>query len=177
MVETSEIGDTPVVIFRQKERDSQVATIIIRGSTDNIMDDIERVVDDCVNNVKDLTKDNRLIPGACASEAELATQLMTYGEQCPGLEQYAIKKFAESLHVLPKTLAENCGVKGSEILSKLLAAHKEGNKNTGCISNGPGSMDVKDAKEAGMMEPYIVKHWGLRFATSTACTILRVDQI
>lgn len=52
-------------------------------------------------------------------------------QSCPGLEQYAIKKFAEAFEALPRALAENSGVKGSELISKLYAAHHEGNKNMG----------------------------------------------
>ena len=58
-----------------------MSTIIIRGSTDNIMDDIERAIDDGVNSVKVLTRDQRCLPGAGATEIELAKQLMTFGEQ------------------------------------------------------------------------------------------------
>nr|KAG5705038.1 hypothetical protein BaRGS_018768 [Batillaria attramentaria] len=87
LVYVDEIGETPVVVFRQTKEENPIATIVIRGSTDNIMDDMERAVDDGVNTFKALTK------------------------SLPGLEQYAVKKFAESLEVIPRALAENTGVK------------------------------------------------------------------
>lgn len=62
------------------KEDSRVATIVIRGSTSNIMDDLERSVDDAVNSYKALTKDSRFLPGAGATEIELAKQLTSYGE-------------------------------------------------------------------------------------------------
>lgn len=102
-----------------------MSTIIIRGSTDNIMDDIERAIDDGVNTVKMLTRDQRCLPGAAATEIELAKQLMKYGEQTAGMEQYAIKKFAESFEVFPKVLAENTGLKANEVLAKLYSAHND----------------------------------------------------
>ena len=75
------------------------------------MDDIERAVDDGVNTFKALSRDGRYLAGAGATEIELAKQITTFGETCPGLEQYAIGKFAESLEALPRALAENSGVK------------------------------------------------------------------
>jgi len=84
---------------------------MIRGSTDNIMDDMERAINDGVNTYKALTRDPKMVPGAGATEIELAKRITTLGESTPGLEQYAIKKFAEALEVVPRTIAENAGVK------------------------------------------------------------------
>ena len=89
---------------------------MIRGSTDNIMDDMERAINDGVNTFKALTRDVRMVPGAGATEIELAKQITTIGESTPGLEQYAIKKFAEALEVVPRTIAENAGVKVCDTL-------------------------------------------------------------
>lgn len=99
-----------LIYFTDKE-ESAITTIMIRGSTDNIMDDMERAINDGVNTYKALTRDNRLVPGGGATEIELAKQITTLGESTPGLEQYAIKKFAEALEVVPRTIAENAGVK------------------------------------------------------------------
>uniref|UniRef100_A0AAX7TPU9 T-complex protein 1 subunit theta n=1 Tax=Astatotilapia calliptera TaxID=8154 RepID=A0AAX7TPU9_ASTCA len=172
----TEVGDTQVVVFKHDKEDGAISTVVIRGSTDNLMDDIERAVDDGVNTFKVLVRDNRLLPGGGATEIELAKQITSYGESCPGLEQYAIKKFAEAFEALPRALAENSGVKGSELISKLYSAHHEGNKNMGfdIESDGPA---VKDMLEAGILDPYLVKYWGIKLATNSAITVLRVDQI
>lgn len=95
------------------------------------MDDIERAIDDGVNTFKGITRDGRFVPGAGATEIELAAQLSTYADTLPGLEQYAVRKFATALEIFPKTLAENSGSHASELLSKLYAAHKEDKKNYG----------------------------------------------
>uniref|UniRef100_A0A4D5RA64 T-complex protein 1 subunit theta n=1 Tax=Scolopendra viridis TaxID=118503 RepID=A0A4D5RA64_SCOVI len=176
LVYVDEIGDTSVVIFKQENLESRIATIVIRGSTDNLMDDIERAIDDGVNMFKGLTRDGKLLPGAGATEIELARQIASFGETCPGLEQYAIKKFAEALEIIPKTLSENAGVKATEAVSKLYAAHNEGKKNIGVDIESETSA-VKDAMEAGILDLYLTKCWGLKYATSAACTILKVDQI
>lgn len=126
-----EVGDVPVILFKQDKDEGSISTIIVRGSTDNIMDDIERAIDDGVNNFKALTKDGKLLPGAGAVDIELANRLSKISETYPGLEQYAVKKFAEAFEVVPKALAENSGLKSTEVLSQLYAAHQEGKANFG----------------------------------------------
>ncbi|KAM5180419.1 T-complex protein 1 subunit theta isoform 2-T2 [Mantella aurantiaca] len=175
-VSLSEVGDTQVVIFKHEKEDGAVATIVVRGSTDNLMDDVERAVDDGVNTFKALTRDKRLIPGGGATEIELAKQITSYGETCPGLDQYAIKKFAEGLESIPRALAENSGVKANEVISKLYALHHEGNKNIGFDIEAE-SAAVKDMLESNVLDTYLGKHWGIKLATNAAVTVLRVDQI
>merc|ERR1711915_174297 len=171
-----EVGDTPVTIFRQEGAESRIATIVIRGSTENYMDDIERAVDDAVNTFKGLCRDGRCIAGAGSSEVELSRIIEQYGSQCPGLEQYAIKKFAEALRVFPKVLADNCGAPDQEVLSNLLAAHAEGKTNAGFDCEGEGAA-VLDACEKEIFDLLLTKHWALKYSASAAIQILRVDQI
>ncbi|XP_057677326.1 T-complex protein 1 subunit theta isoform X1 [Corythoichthys intestinalis] len=175
-VALTEVGDTQVVVFKHEKEDGAISTVVIRGSTDNLMDDIERAIDDGVNTFKVLVRDNRLVPGAGATEMELAKRITSFGETCPGLEQYAIKKFAEAFESLPRALAENSGVKANELISKLYSAHHEGNKNAGFDIEGDGP-SVKDVAEAGILDPFLVKFWAIKLATNAAITVLRVDQI
>jgi len=175
-VYVDELGDTEVVVFRVGEKESRVSTIVIRGATDNYMDDIERAVDDGVNVFKGLCKDGKMTPGGGATEIELARQVAQWAETHPGLEQYSINKFAEALEIIPRVLAENSGVKPKEIISKLYAAHSEGNKNMGFDIDGETG-DIKDCLESNVLDLMLAKKWALKYATNAACTILRVDQI
>ncbi|CAD7693532.1 unnamed protein product [Nyctereutes procyonoides] len=172
----SEVGDTQVVVFKHEKEDGAISTIVLRGSTDNLMDDIERAIDDGVNTFKVLTRDKRLVPGGGATEIELAKQITSYGETRPGLEQYAIKKFAEAFEAIPRALAENSGVKANEVISKLYAVHQEGNKNVGLDIEAEVPA-VKDMLEAGILDTYLGKYWAIKLATNAAITVLRVDQI
>uniref|UniRef100_A0A8C6RG83 T-complex protein 1 subunit theta n=1 Tax=Nannospalax galili TaxID=1026970 RepID=A0A8C6RG83_NANGA len=172
----SEVGDTQVIVFKHEKDDGAISTIVLRGSTDNLMDDIERAVDDGVNTFKVLTRDKRLVPGGGATEIELAKQITSYGETCPGLEQYAIKKFAEAFEAIPRALAENSGVKANEVISKLYAVHQEGNKSVGLDIEAEVPA-VKDMLEAGILDTYLGKYWAIKLATNAAVTVLRVDQI
>eukprot|EP00058_Branchiostoma_floridae_P005088 XP_002590576.1 hypothetical protein BRAFLDRAFT_114782 [Branchiostoma floridae] len=176
MVYSDEIGEDKVVVFKQEKEESALATIVIRGSTENIMDDIERAIDDGVNNFKVITRDQRLLPGAGATEIELARQLASYAETCPGLEQYAIMKYAEAFESLVKALAENCGIKSQELIANLYAEHQQGRKNVGFDNEGEG-VAVKDVAEANILEPFLTKMWGIRLASNAAATVLKVDQI
>lgn len=175
-VSTAEIGDNVVTVFRQEREDTAVATIVVRGSTQNILDDVERSIDDGVNTFKALTRDGRMLPGATATEIELAHQLQKYGQTLPGLEQYSVKAFAEALETFSKALAENSGVRATELISNLYAAHNSGEKTIGFNIEGEGATTF-DAAEAGILDSFLVKQWAIKFASNAAMTVLKVDQI
>lgn len=175
-VYVDEIGDTGLIVFKQESQNSKIATVVIRGATDNIMDDIERAVDDGVNTFKALSKDGRLVAGAGAFEVEVATKITTFGETLPGMEQYAVQKFAEALLSLPAAIADNAGINSKDLITSLLAAHIGGNKNA-AIDITSDTPAILDAVKVDLLDLFVAKHWGIKYATSTACTILQVDQI
>jgi len=173
-VSVDEIGGTKVVIFRNDSEEGSLSTLVVRASTNNILDDVERCIDDAVNVFKGLIKDERLVPGAGASEIEIARQLETFGDSASGLDQYAIKKYGEAFEVVPRTLAENCGVSSIDTISLLYAAHQAG-KIDAAIDVEDGS--IKSATELDIRDLYLTKYWAIKFASDAALTILRVDQI
>jgi len=175
-VYVDELGDTEIVVFKVGNKESRVSTIVVRGATENYMDDIERAIDDGVNVFKGVCKDGRLTPGGGATEIELARKVATWGETHSGLEQYSINKFAEALEIVPRVLAENSGVKPKEVISKLYAAHNEGQINMGFDIDGD-SGEIKDCLESQVFDLLVAKKWALKYACNAACTILRVDQI
>lgn len=130
VVETLEIGGDRVTVFRQEDEITRTATLVLRGATQNHLDDVERAVDDGVNVIKAITKDSRMVPGAGASEIELVERISAHGEKTPGLAQYAIKKFGEAFEVIPRTIAESAGLDATEVLSRLYAAHSRKDKWT-----------------------------------------------
>lgn len=116
------------------------------------------------------------MPGGGATEMELSRQIATFGETRPGMEQYAIKKFAEALTHVPRQLAENSGVKGRELIATLMAAHEQGQKSA-AVDIEEEKVKVIDAEKANILDLLLVKHWGMKYAVNAACTVLRVDQI
>jgi len=174
VVSEEEIGSTKVTIFRQDQEDTQVSTIVVRASTRNRLDDIERAIDDGVNVFKGLCKDPRLVAGAGAVEIELARQLDSFGDTISGLDQYAIKKYAEAFEVIPKTIAETSGFNATELLFNLYAAHQQGKKHEGVnVESG----DATSALDMGVLDHQVTKASAIKLATDAAVTILRIDQI
>eukprot|EP01089_Gocevia_fonbrunei_P014198 TRINITY_DN3833_c0_g1_i1.p1 TRINITY_DN3833_c0_g1~~TRINITY_DN3833_c0_g1_i1.p1 ORF type:complete len:543 (-),score=141.93 TRINITY_DN3833_c0_g1_i1:55-1683(-) len=176
VVSEEEIGSTKVTIFRQDEEESLVSTIVVRASTRNRLDDIERAIDDGVNVFKGLTKDSRLVAGAGAVEIELSRLLDSFGDSSAGLDQYAIKKYAQAFEVIPRTLAETSGFNATEVLATLFAAHQEGKKNDGVDVDSELGGTV-NALDTGILDHQLTKASAIKLATDAAVTILRVDQI
>jgi len=186
VVETLEIGGDRVTVFRQQSEATRTATLVLRGATQNHLDDIERAVDDGVNVVKAITRDPRLVPGAGATEMQLIEQITQYADKTPGLAQYAIRKYGEAFEVIPRTLAESAGLDATEVLSRLYTAHsphkdrKEKDKFWWCkgvdIENEDGT-GVMDAEEEGVLDLLVTKQWAIKLATEAARTVLSVDQI
>lgn len=183
IIETKEIGADRVTIFRQLEQSvSRTSTIIIRGATQNSLDDVERAIDDGVNAIKGLLKDGRLLPGAGAIEIELVKLITQYGEKTPGLLQLAIKNYAKAFEVIPRVLAETSGLDLSELLSKLYATHSSTDENFDNLSIG---IDIDnetedgliDIKQNGIYDLLSTKKSAIDLATDATNTILSIDQI
>ena len=175
-IDVKEIGGTKCVVVQQNDATSRVATVVLRGSTENVMDDIERAVDDGVNAFKALTKDSRTLPAGGATEIELAHRLAVFGRKQTGLDQYAIEKFARALEVVPRTLAENAGLNATDVVYNLYAAHAAGNMNAGVDVSG--KMPWCDlATDENIADVFLVKWWALKLAVEAVTTVLRVDQI
>jgi len=177
VVETLEIGGDRVTVFRQENEQTRTATLVIRGATQNHLDDIERAVDDGVNVIKDVTRDPRLVPGAGATEMQLVERIQAFGDKTPGLAQYSIRKYGEAFEVIPRTLAESAGIDATEVLSRLYTAHKRDDWTTGVDIENDGKTGILNAKAEGILDLMISKSWAIKLATEAARTVLSVDQI
>lgn len=199
VVETTEIGGDRVTVFRQEDPSTvtRTATIVLRGATQNHLDDVERAIDDGVNAIKAITKDPRLVPGAGATEIQLVERISAFADKTPGLPQHAIRKFAEAFEVIPRTLAESAGLDATEVLSRLYTAHQRRNKETesseeseegsssdeepywttGCDLEIGTSDGTLDTMEEGILDLLASKSWAIRLASEAVRTILSVDQI
>jgi T-complex protein 1 subunit theta len=172
-VTVKEISSTKVTIFRRDEDENKLSTIVLRGSTNSLLDDAERAIDDGVNTVKSLVKDKRLLPGGGATEIHLASKIQAYAKTQPGLDQYAVEKFGQAFEVIPRTLADNAGLKAEEIIAKLYAETTKSSEFGIDVADG----QVKNVKENSILDSMEVKTWAIKLSIDAVLTILRVDQI
>merc|ERR1719198_1017389 len=172
-IKVEEISSQKLTIL--KSRDAKIATVVLRSASPNVLDELERSIGNAVNVVRSVARDPHFVAGAGATEIELAHQLQQFGATVPGLDQYAVLKFAEALEVVPKVLAENAGHSYIDVLTKLYATHAKGEKASG-VDVESGEL-ICNSVEAGILDHEDTKRWAFRFCVDAVLTILRVDQI
>jgi hypothetical protein len=139
--------------------------------------ELERSIMNAVNVARSVARDPHFVAGAGATEIELAHQVQQFGATVPGLDQYAVLKFAEALEVVPKVLADNAGHSYVDVITAMYAAHQKGEKSMGVdVEGSPGAL-LLNATEKGLLDHEETKRWALRFSVDAVLTILRVDQI
>lgn len=174
MVEERKIGEEKMV-FVEGCKGPKSVSILIRGGLERMVDEAERSMHDAVSVVSDVIEDNRLVAGGGSVEAEIAKQLRDYAPKVGGREQLAIEAFAESIEIVPKTLAENAGLDPIDIMVSLRAAHEKA-KGT-WMGVGVFKGEVIDMMDDGIVEPLSVKEQAIRSAVEAASMILRIDDV
>ena len=161
------------MIFVKECKDPKAVTLLLRGSTSHVVDEIERAVEDAIGVVASTVEDGKVVVGGGAPEIAIAKGLKDYAETISGREQLAVTAFAEALEVVPRTLAENAGLDSIDSLVDLRAAHEDS------IYMGLNVFEggVTDMKEAGVIEPQRVKKQAIQSAAEAAEMILRIDDV
>jgi len=158
------------------------SSIILRGANDFMVDEMERSVHDALCVVKRVLESKRVVVGGGAVEAALSIYLENFATSLASREQLAIAEFANSLLVIPKTLAGNAAQDSTELVAKLRAYHNKAQMSAEfahlkTVGLDLESGDIRDNKLAGVLEPLISKVKSLKFATEAAITILRIDDM
>jgi thermosome len=148
-------------------------TLLLRGGTQQVLNGLERALDDALHAVADVVEDGTLVAGGGAPEIELSLRLREYAATLKGREQLAVTKFAEALEIIPKTLAENAGFDAIDKVAELKNKHEK-NKNAGLNAY---SGEVVDMYALGVVEPLRVKIQAIQSATDAASLILRIDDV
>ena len=161
-------------VFIEGCRNPQSVTLLIRGGSQRVIDEVDRSIHDSLMVVKDVIEKPAIVAGGGAPESFIASQLKEWADSFDGREQLAIKKYAEALETIPLTIAENAGMDPIDTIANLRAKQSQGRKWTG--------IDAKNTKIADMLaidivEPVAVKEQIVKSATEAACMILRIDDV
>jgi thermosome len=155
-------------------RNPKAVSVLIRGGTEHVIDEIDRSLNDAISVVAVAVEDGKLVTGGGSTAAELALRLRDYAASVGGREQIAIDAFASALEVVPTALAENAGLDPIDVLIELRKAHKSGKVNAG-VNVFTGK--VTDMKKEKVLEPLRVGKQGIGSATDAAVMILRIDDV
>jgi len=166
--------ETDKWVFVEGCRNPQSVTMLIRGGSQRVVDEVDRSIHDSLMVVKDVIETPAIVAGGGAPEALLAAFLKDWAGSFDGRQQLAIKKYAEALEVIPLTIAENAGMDPIDTMVALRAKQSDGKKWTG-INAKEGK--ISDMLSQNIIEPVVVKQQIIKSATETASMILRIDDV
>jgi thermosome len=183
-IESSDLGSAGTVEQRKVGGDSMTfvqdcpearsVSILIRGGTEHVVDEIERAMEDAIGGVASALRNGRVVGGGGATEVELAQELRDYADSVGGREQLAINAFADALEIVPRTLAENAGFDPIDTLVDLRNKHDDGETWSGIDVTSGKSQKLFDE---GVVEPQQTKTQAVSSASEAAEMILRIDDV
>ncbi|MBD3163581.1 thermosome subunit [Candidatus Woesearchaeota archaeon] len=172
-VEQAKVGDEDMTYVKDCKNPKSV-TILIRGGTEHVVDEVKRAMEDSIGDVSSALTVGKVVAGAGAPEMELSKGLGKFAQSLSGREQLAVQAFADSMDIIPRTLAENAGLDPIDVLTELKAQHDKGNKWSG-INVFTGK--PMDAWKSGVIEPLKIKTQAVSSAAEVAVMILRIDDV
>jgi thermosome len=162
------------MIFVEKCRDPKAVTVLIRGGSEHVVDEVERAMEDAIKGVAAALELGKIVPGGGAVEIQVAKQLRKYAESFKGREQLAVNAFAEAMEIVPKSLAENAGLDPIDKLAQLRSEHDKKRIATGLdVFTG----NVHNMMTSGVIEPLKIKIQAIKSASEVSEMILRIDDM
>ena len=172
-VEEQKVGDEEMTYVKDCKNAKSV-TFLVRGGTQHVVDEAERAVKDAVGDIIAAIKVGKVVGGAGAVEIALARELRRFANGLSGREQLAVQAFADSIEVIPRSLAENSGLDPIDVLTDMKSRHEKGLEWAGIdVFSGK----VVDAWKQGVIEPLKIKTQAVKSASEVAELILRIDDI
>ena len=166
--------ETDKWVFIEGCRNPHAVTLLLRGGSQRVVDEVDRSIHDSLMVVKDVIEKPAIVAGGGAPEAYLASGLKDWADRFEGREQLAIKKYAEALEIIPLTIAENAGMDPIDTMITLRAKQAQGKKWTGIDAR---NTRIADMYSLDIVEPVAVKEQIIKSATEAACMILRIDDV
>jgi len=174
LVEERKIGDDKMV-FIEGCKDPKSVSILIHAGLERMVDEAERAMHDALSVVADIFEKNKVVAGGGAAEAAVAKELRDYATKIGGREQLAVEAFAESMEIIPKTLAENAGLEKIDILVELRAAHEKPRGHLMGVDVFTGK--IVNMHKKGVIDPLSVKEQVVKSAVESTSMILRIDDV
>jgi thermosome len=174
LVEERKVGEDKM-IFVERCKNPRAVAILIRAGLDRMLDEAERAMHDALSVIADVIEHNKIVAGGGAVESEIARGLRNYAKKIGGREQLAIEAFADSIEIVPKTLAENAGLEPIDILVTLRSAHEKTKGYLMGVDVFTGK--VIDMQGKGIIEPSRVKEQAVKSAAEAASMIIRIDDV
>ncbi|MFH1126232.1 MAG: thermosome subunit alpha [Candidatus Altiarchaeota archaeon] len=162
------------MVFVRDCKNPKAVSLIIRGGTEHVIDEVERAVNDSLKGMAASLELGMVVSGGGAPEIELARQLRQYAESVGGREQLAVNAFADSVEIIPRTLAESAGMDAIDTLVKLRAEHEKKNTDMGVMVL---KRSIGDMWKAGVIEPLKVKTQAVKSASEASEMLLRIDDV
>jgi thermosome len=169
-------GET--LAFIEECKNPKAVTILIRGGTEHVIDEVQRAIEDSLGDLRAVIEDSgAIVAGGGACEMEVSKQLKEFAKKLEGREQLAVSSFADSLEIVVKTLAENAGMDPIDIQVDLRAEHQKGKTWAGVNLSDVYKPTVSDMFKEGVIEPLRTKKQAIKSASEVAVMILRIDDI
>jgi len=183
-ISASDLGSAEIVQQKKVESDKWVfiegcknprsVTVLIRGGSQRVVDEVDRSLHDALMVVKDVVENPSIVAGGGSPEAYLAAELNEWSSSSEGREQLAIKQYAEAFESIPLTIAENAGMDPIDTIITLRANQSNGKQTVGINAK---ESKIGDMFRLDIVEPLVVKEQIIKSATEAACMILRIDDV
>ena len=172
-IKLTEISSQKCILVRKENENNKLSTIVLRGTTNDMLDNLERVVNCGVNAYRAVCKSPVFVAGAGAIDMYLCEKIKEYAREVTSLDQYAIEAFGESFEVIPRTIMENSGINVNEKLSTL----RSKNTKNPTLGINVKTGEIEDAFTMGVYDHLETKRWAIKHAYNSIRTIIKIDQI
>lgn len=176
LFEVRKIGDE-YFSFIEKCVDPKACTILLRGGSKDVLNEVERNIQDAMQVARNVFLEPKLLPGGGATEMSISQALVEKSKSIDGIKQWPYKAVGIAFEVIPRTLAENCGADVVRVLTELRALHANGENSTCGIDGEKGTIIDMNTSPDGIWEPFLVKTQTIKTAIESAAMLLRIDDI
>lgn len=176
LVEQKKVGDEGMTFITGCENPKSV-TLLIRGGTDHVIDEVDRAMHDALRVIGVTLEDGKAVTGGGSSEIELSLRLANFAASIGGREQLAIEAFAEAMESIPRALAENAGLDAIDVVIKLKSAHEKKTKKAKAMGVNLANGEPINMLDENVIEPLRCKTQAVKAAAEVANMILRIDDV